>query len=272
LRKTNRITLETKNLDPETLTGLIQNISDRGADQLPSIFRYWQNKIMKGSNTRLVDFIRYFSDPARNRLFTAENSLGDENPVQMHFSTYQNVINALTYSTEYFDVENAQELQFSDILQPRKMSIIDVTAKNGFGFGAVLLRDLLEKIYDAKSTKQSKIPILIIIDEVHEFYSSARSVEALQVLDSICRKGRSLEIGVIFASQNPEDMPKGIGNVVNSKIYFKSDAKNIKSLGISITGFDPEAFHAGFGVARIHGLNQLKFLKFPMSLSGVHNG
>ena len=78
-------------------------------------------------------------------------------------------------------------------------------------------------------------------------------------------------MGVIFASQNPEDMPPGLGSVVNSKIYFKSDARNIKSLGVSISGFDPEAFRAGFGVARIHGLSQLKFLKFPLSVAGVHD-
>ena len=64
-------------------------------------------------------------------------------------------------------------------------------------------------------------------------------------------------------------MPKGISSVVNSKIYFKSDSSNIKSLGVSTAGFDPEGFKAGYGVCRIHNLSQLKFVKFPMSLSGV---
>lgn len=271
ITNTVRITLETKTLDPETLTGLIQNISDLGADQLPSIFRHWQRKNYDKPNNKLIDFIRYFADPAKNRRYKALNSLDEELDIQMHSSTYQNVLNSLNYATQYFDVDNALELKAQDILQPRKMSVIDVTGKYGFGFGAVLLRDLLEKLYDEKSTKKSEVPILIIIDEVHEFYGSARSREALQVLDSICRKGRSLKMGVIFASQNPEDMPPGLGSVVNSKIYFKSDARNIKSLGVSISGFDPEAFRAGFGVARIHGLSQLKFLKFPLSVAGVHD-
>ena len=122
-----------------------------------------------------------------------------------------------------------------------------------------------------KSLKELDAPVLIIIDEVHEFYGTAGSREALDVLDSICRKGRSLEIAVIFASQNPEDMPKGINSVVNSKIYFKSDAGNIRSLVGNVAGFDPEAFKAGYGVARIHGLNQLKYVKFPMSLAGVRD-
>ena len=269
-KKCHGITLQTKNIDPETLTGLIQNISDLAADQLPAIFRYWQRQVM-GKHDRLIDFIRYFSDPNRNRDFLALNTRGEEIEIRLHNSTYQNILNALNNATEYFDVDDAAELNASDILQPRKMSVIDVADKKGLGFGSVLLRDLLEKIYDAKSSNKegSKVPILIIIDEVHEFYNSNRSKEALQVLDSICRKGRSLKIGVIFASQNPEDMPKGVSSVVNSKIYFKSDAKNISSLGISVSGFDPEAFTKGFGVAKIHDLNQLKFVKFPLSPAGV---
>jgi len=261
------ITLKVKNIDPETLTGLIQNISDLAADQLPGVFRYWKNSVSKDGDNLQV-FVKYFSDPEKKGEYQSENSLGDILPTKLHTSTLSNIKRALIHATEYFDVEYAKELRAEDILQPKKMSVIDVTGKHGFGFASVLLRDLLDKVYEAKSNKESPVPVLIIIDEVHEFYGSSRSKEALQTLDSISRKGRSLEIGVIFASQNPEDMPKGITNVVNSKIYFKSDSSKIKSLGISTSGFDPEGFSAGFGVARIHGLSQLKFIKFPMSLSG----
>lgn len=267
---TESITLKVRNIDPETLIGLIQNISDIAADQLPGIFRYWKNNLARQSDN-LHQFVIYFSDPEKKGEYSSENSLGDILSTKLHTSTIGNINRALTHATEYFDIENAKELQAEDILQPKKMSVIDVTGKYGFGFGSVLLRDLLDKVYDFKSNKESTVPVLIIIDEVHEFYGNARSKEALQTLDSICRKGRSLKIGVIFASQNPEDMPKGIANVVNSKIYFKSDSVKIKSLGITASGFDPEGFSAGFGVAQIHGLTQLKFVKFPLSLSGVYD-
>lgn len=267
---TESITLKVKNIDPETLIGLIQNISDIAADQLPGIFRYWKNHVA-GQSDNLQQFVLYFSDSAKKGEYQSENSLGDILPTKLHTSTISNINRALTHATEYFDVEGAKELHAEDILQPKKMSVIDVTGKYGFGFGSVLLRDLLDKVYEAKSNKESIVPILIIIDEIHEFYGNARSKETLQTLDSISRKGRSLKIGVIFASQNPEDMPKGISNVVNSKIYFKSDSAKTKSLGITISGFDPEAFGAGFGIAQIHGLSQLKFVKFPLSLSGVYD-
>lgn len=270
--KCEKITLSTKNLDPETLTGLLQNITDIAAEQLPLIFRFWKEKRMKSGDT-LEDFVKYFSDPLKEMTFDLMNSRGEElPPVRLHYGTYNSLKNSLINNSEYFDVEGAKELNAGDILQPGKMSVIDVTSKKGFGFGAVLLRDLLDKIYSAKSDKVSEVPILIIIDEIHEFYGSARSREALQTLDAICRKGRSLQIGVIFASQNPEDMPKGISSVVNSKIHFKSELARMKSLGVSMKGFDPEALKPGYCVASIHGLSQLKFMKFPMALSGVGDG
>jgi len=266
-----KITLHAKNIEPETLTGLIQNISDLGADQLPAIFRYWK-EMNKEQDPKLSHFIAYFNDPAKQREYDTMNSRKDVGNIKLFSGTYHNVLNALERATEFFDVEDAKELRADDILQHGKMSVIDVTSGEGFGFAAVLLRDLLKKIYEAKSNRDSDVPILVIIDEVHEFYGSARSREALQVLDSICRKGRSLEIGVIFASQNPEDMPKGITSVVNSKIFFKSDTSSMKGFGINVTGLDSEALKAGYGVAQVYGLTPLKFVKFPLSLAGVYNG
>ncbi len=258
-----QITLKAEHIEPETLAGLIQHISELGAAQLPAIFRYWQEKIMKSGDT-LAKFVEYFSDPNKKRQFNTMNIRGDELEVTLHPSTFNNVLNSLVYATDYFDVADAKELSEKDIIQHGKMSVIDVTAEHGFGFGSVLLRDLLNKIYRAKSQKKkdADIPVLIIIDEVHEFYGSQSSREALQTLDAICRKGRSLMMGVIFASQNPSDMPKGIENVVNTRIQFRSE--NIRECS-------PEALRKGYAVARIHDLGQLKFVKFPLSLAGVHD-
>jgi len=271
LGKCEKITLTTENVDPESLAGLVQNISAIGADQLPAIFRYWKERAEKTGN-KLKYFIDYFADPKKGRGYSTLNAQGDELYIQMHSGTFRNVLNALSYAASYFDIGGAKELNADDILQPGKMSVIDVTGKQGFGFGSVLLRDLLNKIYEAKSRKESDVPILIVIDEVHEFYGSAESREALQTLDAICRKGRSLQIGVIFASQNPGDMPRGISNVVNTKICFKSDLSSMKSLGVAPSGFDPEALKQGYAAARVHGLSQLRFVKFPMSLAGVDDG
>ncbi|MHB1506825.1 MAG: ATP-binding protein [Cuniculiplasma sp.] len=261
-----KITLKTKNLEPDTLTGLVQNLSSQGSDHLPAIFRYWKELEMKNGDT-LDTFLKYFSSN-KDRKFYGMNIKEQEYEITLHPGTFQNVQRTISKNTQYFDVEDAIELSAEHILEPGKMSVLDLSDKDGLGFGSVLLRDILEKIYEKKSDRESKVPVLVIIDEVHEFYGNVRSREALETLDAITRKGRSLGIGVIFSSQNPEDMPKGISSVVNTKLHFRSDSKTI---GIKFTGIDPESLHSGYSVVQIYGMNQLKLVKFPLSLSGVLN-
>ena len=115
----------------------------------------------------------------------------------------------------------------------------------------------------------SKVKLLIIIDEVHQFYDSTASRASLNYLDTICRTGRSKEIGVFFASQNPLDMPSGISSVVNSKFFFKTDIQSAKEYGVRVTTDELEGLRSGYAVASIHDLPQLRIVKFPLSLSGV---
>ncbi|WP_061951664.1 hypothetical protein [Acidiplasma cupricumulans] len=64
------ITIETKNLDPENLSGIIQNLSAKGAEQIIDIFRYWQANVMgkRGEGCKMSDFIRYLDDPEKKGL------------------------------------------------------------------------------------------------------------------------------------------------------------------------------------------------------------
>ena len=77
---------------------------------------------------------------------------------------------------------------------------------------------------------------------------------------------------MIFSSQNPTDIPRGLANVINTKIFFKSDASSAKALGVKISDEEMESLKKGFAVASIHELSQLKVLKFPMAYAGVIDG
>ncbi len=264
-KKCESITIKVKNLDPENIIGLIPNLSLHGSEQLPNIFRYWQSELMSEDDT-MKKFISYFDDPNKNREFSVMTSNGDVYTYKMHAGTYSSIKTSLTVASDYFDTRGSKELAADDILERRKISVIDVTSKQGIGFGSVLLRNILNKIYEAKSERINEVPVLIIIDEVHEFYGNARSREALSTLDAITRKGRSLGIGVIFASQNPEDIPGGISKVVNSEINFKGSTDKLK---IKSQFFDIEGLRSGYAVTKIHGLSQIKLVKFPLTLGGL---
>lgn len=262
-----KITLKVKEIDPESLIGLLENVSDIAAQNLPDIFRYWQAKQKK--DFRFLDFVKYFNNAEEvQRTFSTLNIRGDESTLQLHVGTFQNIGRNLNSAVEFFDNSDADSIDETDILQKGKLSVINVVGQKGVQFGSVLLRHLLKRIVLAKDQGQSEVPILIIIDEVHQFYNTDDSREALGYLDTICRTGRSKKIGVIFSSQNPADIPKGLSSVVNSKIFFKS-AEPSATRYLGLAGEEMESLKKGFAVALIHELSQLRILKFPLSYAGV---
>ena len=265
------VCLSAKDIDPEAMTGLIQGISDTAAQQLPGIFRWWQSKYGRTIENKFIDFVRYFQDGANDdRFFETQNALGENTGrIQLHAATYHNIVRCITKAEEFFDREGAEVISAEDILEPGKLSVINVACSNGITFGATLLRQLLHQIVDEKSQQRSDVPILIIIDEVHQFYNESSSREALGDLDTICRTGRSQEIGVIFSSQNPQDIPKGLSSVINTKIVFKSDVNAAKQLGSSFNSTDIEGMRKGFAAVSVNNMSQLKYVKFPISKAGV---
>ena len=113
------------------------------------------------------------------------------------------------------------------------------------------------------------MPVLIVIDEVHHFYKSGASTQALEELNAIARMGRSEKIGVIFASQNPEDLPEGINSIVNTRIFFRSLGHISKKFGMSECGLDSTVLENGYAIFSCYAIPHVKFVKFPMARMGV---
>lgn len=271
LENCENITIDVKTLDPDAISGLLVGITDIAAQHLPNIFRKWQeHKKDTREDFTFSNFVRYFARGKEDKYaYDTLTSRGDQLSVTLPWSTYQNIMRSLEYASEFFDDEDALTIDAEDILVRGKMSVINVAGSKGIQFGSVILRHLLKQIVEEKSMGRSDVPILIIIDEVHQFYDTRSSVEALGELDTICRTGRSQKIGVIFSSQNPSDIPKGLENVINTRIFFKSDASSAKAYGVSVTPDEMASLRKGYAVANIHDLHQLSVLKFPLSYSGV---
>lgn len=263
--KAKSITLDVTKIDPEALIGLLQHVTETGAMHFPDIFRYWQQK--ENHSGKFIEFLQYFQQGSSNPTFQTITTRGDISQITLHKGTYGNIERNLNAALTFFDNLDSKVLDYEDILFPGKLSVINVTGKSGTQFGSILLRDLLSKIVNAKTLKLSEIPILVVIDEVHQFYNSESSREALGDLDTICRTGRSLKIGVIFASQNQSDLPKDLTSVINTKIFFRSDSSLGNAFGIS--NDEIQSLQCGFAAVNVHNLAKIKIIKFPLALAGV---
>ena len=266
-----KITLNVKTIDPEALSGLLIGFSDIATQHLPNIFRSWRDRReATREEYTFNDFVNFFQKGIDDKYFYETlTARGDEGSVTLPSGTYGNILRNLYVAGEFFDNEGAANISAQDILVRGKMSVINVAGERGIQFGSIILRHLLKKIVEEKRMNKSTVPLLIIIDEVHQFYDTTSSKEALGELDTICRTGRSKEISVIFSSQNPTDIPRGLSNVINTKIFFKSDFSSAKDFGISVSSEEMQNLGKGYAVSNIHGLPQIKVLKFPLSMAGV---
>lgn len=266
------ITLSVNDIEPEALSGLLQGISDTAAQNLPDIFRYWREEI-RCSEEKFKDFVDYFTQTGLDlgKSFPAMNERGDILTVPLHHATFMNLQRVLAKGTIFFDHDDALVADEKQVLEPGKLTVIDV-GKEGLQFGAIVLRHLLRRIVQAKSLQTSSVPVLVIIDEVHNFYRSDASQEALGELDTICRQGRSQKIGVIFSSQNPTDIPRGLDSVINTKIMLRSDPAGVRTQGLGITNDELESLDRGFAVVNVHDAPRLKIVKFPLAPAGVVEG
>ena len=266
------ITLDVKTLDPDALSGLLVGmISDIAGQHLPNIFRWWQEERRRGRGEfTFNDFVQFFENGVNDGYsYHTMNSRGQELLVTLPWGTYQNVLRSLDIAMDFFDNSEAQTIGPKDVLVRGKMSVINVVESKGKLFGSVILRHLLKGIVEEKATGRSEVPVLIIIDEVHQFYDTTSSREALGELDTICRTGRNKEIGIIFSSQNPTDIPKGLASVINTTIFFKSDKTQSKNCGFSVSPEEIQSLEKGYAIVNIHGLPQVRVVKFPLALAGV---
>lgn len=272
--KFRKITLSIGELEPEALSGLLRNITDVASQSLPNIFRYWKEEVAEKDNSKgnpsFQDFIQYFRNNGdAGATFSTKNSRGELSSVVLHKGTIGNLLRNFDYARDFFDNEGAKTLDAEDVLIRGKFSVINVAVEKGVDFGAMVLRDLLHKIVQAKSSKEYDCEILIIIDEVHQFYNNESSKEALDDLDTICRTGRSQKIGVVFSSQTPSDIPRGLANVINTKLFFNSDSFSAKNLGIQVDSEEMSSLSKGYAFCSVYGLPQVRLIKFPVACSGV---
>jgi Cdc6-like AAA superfamily ATPase len=272
--KVRTITLRTRDLEPNSLLGVLQNITDRAAEALPSIFRYWKERA--GEEITFRNFIIWFRNRASKEnqyMFPTTSQAGEESEIPLHPGTCSAILRSLESAIDFFDSQEANCLAIREdhIMVSGKLSVIDLSNKDTTIFGAVLLRHLLSKIYDSKAVlgQYSDMPVLIVIDEVHQFYGSSASVQALEQLNAIARMGRSERIGVIFASQNPEDLPDGLTSIVNTRVFFRSLGNVGRKFDIKDFSIELSSLDNGFAAISSVALPQIRFVKFPISRMGV---
>lgn len=149
-----------------------------------------------------------------------------------------------------FDSPEAGPLDYEAMLQPGRVSIIDLSDTDSPQINNLVIAELLrgvqaqqEQAY-TNAIAESRSPILttIFIEEAHEFLSAQR-ISKMQVLFQqvarIARRGRKRWLGLVFITQLPQHLPDEVLGLINNWVLHKiSDSSVISRLKNSVGGIN----------------------------------
>jgi DNA helicase HerA-like ATPase len=149
-----------------------------------------------------------------------------------------------------FDNPQAPPLDYARLLSPGRVSIIDLSDSDSTLVNNLIISDLLRGVQKAQEAAYGRAmllgrdptPVVVIIEEAHEFLSAQRigKMPTLhQQVERIAKRGRKRWLGLVFVTQLPQHLPDAILGLVNNFILHKiGDANVVARLKRSVGGVD----------------------------------
>ena len=152
--------------------------------------------------------------------------------------------------TGVFDNVKAPPVDFAAMARPGQTTIIDLSDTDSTTINNLVIASLLRGIQEqqeiayeaAEHEGRAPTPVMIVIEEAHEFLSSERigKMETLfEQVARIARRGRKRWLGLVFVTQLPQHLPDEVLGLVNNSIIHKiTDAGVANRLKRMIGGVD----------------------------------
>jgi uncharacterized protein len=149
-----------------------------------------------------------------------------------------------------FDNPKAQPIPFADLVKPGRTTIIDLSDTQSPYINNLVIANILQGLqaqqelaYEAaEKTKKQPTPVMVIIEEAHEFLSRDRIAKMPNLFEQvarIARRGRKRWLGLMFVTQLPQHLPDEVLGLINNFILHKvTDVNVINRLRRSIGGID----------------------------------
>jgi len=154
------------------------------------------------------------------------------------------------YRTQIFDKSGEKDIPFQNLIEAGTVSIFDLSDSDSTLINNIVIANLLrgiqqvqEAAYD-KAIKEEKsiTPVVIIIEEAHEFLSKERISKMSNLFEQvarIARRGRKRWLGLMFVTQLPQHLPDEVLGLINSFVLHKiNDAAVVSRLKKSIGGVE----------------------------------
>lgn len=137
--------------------------------------------------------------------------------------------------------DGVRPLHYASLIRPGALSVIDLS-DTGFGeLNNLAIADVLRGLQEAQDEaceraeqqKAPPTPVLIVIEEAHEFLSEERVGKTpvlFEQVAKIAKRGRKRWLGLCFVTQLPSHLPKQVLGLCNSFILHKLQDPQVVSL------------------------------------------
>jgi hypothetical protein len=180
---------------------------------------------------------------------------------------------------QIFDNPRAPKLDHASLVQPGCASVIDLSDTDSPAVNNLVIADLLrgvqrqqeDNFHKAQTAGKRPTPVVIIIEEAHEFLSAQRIHQMpvlFQQVARIAKRGRKRWLGLVFVTQLPQHLPDEVLGLINNFILHKiSDGNVVERLRKSISGLDRGQWGMLPGLAPGQALVSLTHMTRPLLVS-----
>ena len=131
-----------------------------------------------------------------------------------------------------FDVDRVPGVAYGSMLTPGRVSVIDLSDTDSPQLNNLVIADILRGLQEtqeqryqkANDNEQAVTPVLIIIEEAHEFLSASRISQMPVLFEQVARiakRGRKRWLGLVFVTQLPQHLPNEVLGLLNNFIIHK---------------------------------------------------
>ncbi|RYZ34134.1 MAG: ATP-binding protein, partial [Myxococcaceae bacterium] len=131
-----------------------------------------------------------------------------------------------------FDMAGTEGVNYDAMLVPSRVSVIDLSDTDSPVLNNLVIADILRGLQERQELAYEKAnrtggevtPVLIIIEEAHEFLSDSRISQMPVLFEQVARiakRGRKRWLGLVFVTQLPQHLPDEVLGLLNNFIIHK---------------------------------------------------
>ncbi|WNG31802.1 ATP-binding protein [Cystobacter fuscus] len=149
-----------------------------------------------------------------------------------------------------FDVDTAPGVDHDAMLTPGRVSVIDLSDTDSPQLNNLVIADILRGLQETQEARYQRAsaggepvtPVLIILEEAHEFLSASRISQMPVLFEQVARiakRGRKRWLGLVFVTQLPQHLPNEVLGLLNNFIIHKiTDSSVISRMQRTVGSID----------------------------------